>query len=150
MGAGLLRQKFFDEFAAEVVEDGFGDHCLVVGVEGEGAEFEGGVAEAGELVLCDSFGQGKFGGVVERFFGPFGGGGEGVGRGAELKVFACVGAEGEVDRRAVGDEIARVRVFEAALEGGIVGFPDESAGGDGGEVEVAFTEVEFKGSVAGC
>ena len=65
------------------------------------------------------------------FEGRADGGGEmagGIG-GGDLERLAGAGGDHEMERGAVGDGVAGIGMFEAAFEGGVVGFPDQARRG---------------------
>jgi hypothetical protein len=55
----------------------------------------------------------------------------------------------EVQRTAEADLVALVRLAHAAVEFGVIGFPDELAGPDAVKVQVALAEAEHGLAVAG-
>ena len=131
-----------DGFAAEAVEFADGKDHRAFEVVVQFAEGKRRAAEAAELVAE------ALGGERLVF-----GGGEGNGRGAlgdvtvgvagdERERGAGVAVELEGDRALEADFVPFEGGAEFAVEGGVVGFPDELAGADAGPVDVTVAEAE--------
>ena len=63
---------------------------------------------------------------------------------------AGAGFDGGVDWNPPGDIVARIRLFEAFANFGVVGFPDDGAGGDGFQIQCAGAEGQFEQLSAGA
>jgi len=140
-----------DGFAAEAVELADRENDFALEIIVQFAEAKRGAAEATELVAQ------ALGG--ERLI--FGGGERKGGGGLSDVAVGVAGDEGE-RRAGVAVELERDGAGEAdffafegsaefAVEGGIVGFPDELAGADAGPIDVAVAEAQegVAGTVAG-
>ena len=56
-------------------------------------------------------------------------------------------SDSDVQRNAVGNDVARIRVLKIAPDRGIVGFPDDRADGNGGEIDGAGGKDDFKSQI---
>ena len=62
----------------------------------------------------------------------------------EVESLIFDGADGDVEGSAIGNQVAGIGMLEVAADGRIVGFPDDSAEGDGGKVDRAWRKSQFE------
>src|SRR5689334_18172119 len=142
LAPGAKRKKFFDRLSAKVVEDRFWNHRFAVEIHRQSAEFVRRIAEAAELLAKKRLGHREF---LRAFQWPIPLDGDRLRiiRELNLKQLADMRFDVGMQSQSPDDDIAGKRMFQTLANGRIVGFPDQRAGVDRGEIDVAAPKLDF-------